>query len=830
MAVKTEAPPKPVVPNATTDTRPSDDAKKKSGTLRASGGTTAKKANRDPGTGALESTDGYEEATGYEESAGGVFRHAASNGTVADGEPMLGADNTVDAAPLIASARTGEGAPEGDYRVNGPYGTLDVNVSREGSRETWSIRRADTQVDDAPVADNPDLDDAGQWLSRQDAVNGLPPQEVRLVGDDNGGAMRQFIRGDGQTSQLDRLDVLGQNGWETIDRQVLDQLPSSVDPTDNLPGGSVQIGKVEDRGQTLTFALYDNAEGDPTQVLFAENNERIVTMVETEPGVTRTDFGPGADDFAPTEGGIPAFDGGTIIDNPDGSRSAVNAAGDIRRNYVPDADQPGAFTFSEQVEHLYVDGQPTNYRHITDAEGQARYAEKDPATGELHPIGTEEEVNGAIQWIQDRWGEANDVIDGADEDAEVLRNSDNPVLQGIGHLAGFVQDNAGKIDDWRRNNVDTAQDHWRNVYEGIESADEGNWGTATVAGGARIMEFLAGTGGALLTPASLMNPDSSSEERLSGAITTGSMGVSAVGSRALTAFGRTSAGQAISRFLNRPIGRAPVPSNVTPLRPGGAPTSTAGPSAGGPTSVGSNVRPFPNQSNVTPMPGTQPAPVTPNGPVGATGPAPTGQPYVVGSAVPAPAPAPGGQVVPFPQPSAPVAPPPTGPSPLVTHGAPVLGADAASEAASDAVPPIGDPVPDATPPQVAPAPPNTPFLRSAIRCPTQRPRRSRRRRRIRIPIERSPRTKSPAASIQTSTWAAVRFLTPTRRPRLRRPTSRKPTRRPRLRRPASRKPTRRRILRRQARRRILRRLARRRRPARRHRTRLHRRDRRRVRR
>jgi hypothetical protein len=264
----------------------------------------------------------------------------------------------------------------------------------------WTIRMSDDQNSAAlPIAQTGwDADgqrlvnEQASWLKYEGNIGALEPRTVVIAQNEthSGAYIARWHGNDSPGSgQLTELLVPTPQGWRQVPQDVVSMVPAER-ITDAVRPNATSFDYIvpQDGSQPRWNASYLDADNQRVQLTFASNNELAVREVRSNDpsrGSIVT-FGPGDDDLQ-RNGAIRVSEGSRLV-REQGGATVINAAGDLRSLWSQAAD--GGYREERRIEHLYIDGRPSEWRVSTDLpENNAtlyRVDRDNRQTGDAYPL------------------------------------------------------------------------------------------------------------------------------------------------------------------------------------------------------------------------------------------------------------------------------------------------------------------------------------------------------------------------------------------------------------------------------------------------------------
>lgn len=276
--------------------------------------------------------------------------------------------------------------PNQPYRIQTGHGIIELSIRSErvqnpgGSTSDirhWTVRMSDDQRSPARPLEQTGWDadanrlisEQASWLKYQGNMRGLEPRTVVIAQNDTqpGASIARWHGNDNPGSgRLTELLVLTAQGWRDVPPEVFNQVPGRR-ITDAIRPNATSFDHVvpPDGSAPRWNASYLDERNERVQLTFASNNELAVREVRSNDpsrGSIIT-FGPGNDDLVRAPGALTVPAGSRVI-REDGGATVVNAAGDLRMLWSQGQDR--GYRQERRIEHLYVDGTPTDWRVVTD--------------------------------------------------------------------------------------------------------------------------------------------------------------------------------------------------------------------------------------------------------------------------------------------------------------------------------------------------------------------------------------------------------------------------------------------------------------------------------
>jgi hypothetical protein len=279
-------------------------------------------------------------------------------------------------------SQTDQNAP---HRIQTSHGVVELSIATERVRNPgdsvsevrhWTIRMSDDQTSPStPLAQtgwdaNSQrlLNEQASWLKYEGNSNGLEPRTV-IIAQNETHPDAYIARWHGSdapgSGQLTEFLVPTSQGWRQVPPEVMNMVPSER-ITDAVRPNATSFDYIvpQDGSPPRWNASYLDADNQRVLLTFASNNELAVREVQSNDpsrGSIVT-FGPGDDDL-PRNGAIRLSEGSRLI-REQGGATVVNAAGDLRSLWSQTAD--GGYREERRIEHLYIDGRPSEWRVSTD--------------------------------------------------------------------------------------------------------------------------------------------------------------------------------------------------------------------------------------------------------------------------------------------------------------------------------------------------------------------------------------------------------------------------------------------------------------------------------
>ncbi len=276
--------------------------------------------------------------------------------------------------------------PNQPYRIQTGHGVIDLSVASERVQNPggsiseishWTLRMSDDQRSPAqPLAQtglNPDVQrlfsEQASWLKYEGNIRDLEPRTVVMANNDTqSGSYIARWHGNGNpgSGQLTEFLVHTAQGWRQVPPDVMNQVPSDRITDAVRPNATSFDYIVPGDGSAPRWnASYLDARNERVSLTFAANNELAVREVRSNDpsrGSIVT-YGPGNDNLQRSPGAITVPEGSRLI-REEGGATVINAAGDMRTLWSQ--TQGGDYRQERQIEHVYVDGRPTDWRVSTD--------------------------------------------------------------------------------------------------------------------------------------------------------------------------------------------------------------------------------------------------------------------------------------------------------------------------------------------------------------------------------------------------------------------------------------------------------------------------------
>lgn len=271
-------------------------------------------------------------------------------------------------------------------RIQTPHGIIELGQTDErvvnpgGSTSDirhWTIRMSDDQSSPAIPLQQVGQDqgvrrllsEQASWLKHEGNIRDLEPRTVVIAQNQTqeGSFIARWHGNDRPGSgQLTELLVPTSQGYRQVPPEVLSQVPEQR-ITDAVRPNATSFDYIVPRDGSAPRwdARYLDENNQRVQLTFASNNELAVReVVSNNPsqGSVIT-FGPGSDDLRRPAGTISVPEGSRLI-REQGAATVINAAGDMRIQWNQGAD--GAYREDRRIEHLYVNGRPSDWRVATE--------------------------------------------------------------------------------------------------------------------------------------------------------------------------------------------------------------------------------------------------------------------------------------------------------------------------------------------------------------------------------------------------------------------------------------------------------------------------------
>lgn len=295
------------------------------------------------------------------------------------------------------------------YRIQTPHGIVELSIAAERVQNPggsvsqirhWTIRMSEDQNSAAlPIAQTGwDADgqrlvnEQASWLKYEGDIGALEPRTVVIAQNEthSGAYIARWHGNDSPGSgQLTELLVPTSQGWRQVPPDVVNMVPAER-ITDAVRPNATSFDYIvpQDGSQPRWNASYLNEDNERVQLTFASNNELAVREVRSNDpsrGSIVT-FGPGDDDLQ-RDGAIRVSEGSRLV-REQGGATVINAAGDLRSLWSQTAD--GGYREERRIEHLYIDGRPSEWRVSTDLpENNAtlyRVDRDNRQTGDAYPL------------------------------------------------------------------------------------------------------------------------------------------------------------------------------------------------------------------------------------------------------------------------------------------------------------------------------------------------------------------------------------------------------------------------------------------------------------
>jgi hypothetical protein len=295
------------------------------------------------------------------------------------------------------------------YRIQTPHGIVELSIAAERVQNPggsvsqirhWTIRMSEDQSSAAlPIAQTGwDADgqrlvnEQASWLKYEGDIGALEPRTVIIAQNEthSGAYIARWHGNDSPGSgQLTELLVPTSQGWRQVPPDVVNMVPAER-ITDAVRPNATSFDYIvpQDGSQPRWNASYLDADNQRVQLTFAANNELAVREVRSNDpsrGSIVT-FGPGDDDLQ-RNGAIRVSEGSRLV-REQGGATVINAAGDLRSLWSQTAD--GGYREERRIEHLYIDGRPSEWRVSTDLpENNAtlyRVDRDNRQTGDAYPL------------------------------------------------------------------------------------------------------------------------------------------------------------------------------------------------------------------------------------------------------------------------------------------------------------------------------------------------------------------------------------------------------------------------------------------------------------
>lgn len=272
------------------------------------------------------------------------------------------------------------------YRIQTSHGVVELGIATERVRnpgdsvsqiQHWTIRMSDDQTSPSLPLTQTGWDantqrlvnEQASWLKYEGNSNGLEPRTVIIAQNEThpGAYIARWHGSDAPGSgQLTEFLVPTSQGWRQVPPEVMNMVPSER-ITDAVRPNATTFDYIvpQDGSQPRWNASYLDADNQRVQLTFASNNELAVREVRSNDPTRGSivTFGPGDDDLPRRGNTIEVSEGSRLI-REQGGATVINAAGDLRTQWSQTAD--GGHREARRIEHLYIDGRPSEWRVSTD--------------------------------------------------------------------------------------------------------------------------------------------------------------------------------------------------------------------------------------------------------------------------------------------------------------------------------------------------------------------------------------------------------------------------------------------------------------------------------
>ncbi len=268
-------------------------------------------------------------------------------------------------------------------RVANPHGgaseitNISIQRAPAGAQANWELAELPVPAEHVQHAAN--------WLSFQGPINGLPPKTVVISHNpDNGVAYVARWHGTeaAGSGRLSEMDVFTGGGWQSLPRAILDQVPSDrLTQVTRSNATWIEQRQLPGSGAAYWDVGYRNDAGQVVHLRFdGQGTLGLREVHDSDPGAGRVvSFGPAAAFFR-NAGAITMPEGGRLLIT-DGGAHVTNAAGNIRTDWVLTAS--GEYQQVRTVEHVFLDGQGSDWRLITDHRSDSIWLQRSEDSGLL---------------------------------------------------------------------------------------------------------------------------------------------------------------------------------------------------------------------------------------------------------------------------------------------------------------------------------------------------------------------------------------------------------------------------------------------------------------